>query len=80
MIFCPPGLRNSPWPPGAEAIHCNLRWKLQSKHPGNIQTGPAIRDDQETIERHRSELKESAEQLKLYNYITKHIKRYHENR
>ena len=53
---------------------------MQNRHPARNQTGPAVRGDQETIKTHREELKNEAEQLRLYNYITKHIKDYHENR
>ena len=39
--------------------------------PENAQTGPALRRDQHTLDRHRSQL--SAEQLVVYNCLTQRI-------
>ena len=48
--------------------------------PQNLQTGPAVRNDLITIKRHRSVLKKYPHQLRLYNYITKHIHEFYEDR
>jgi len=46
-------------------------------HPKNHQTGPAIRDDQNTIKKHQQKLADSPSKLKLYNYITESIEEYY---
>lgn len=49
--------------------------------PSKQQTGPAIRDDKDTLKGHRRKLEEHQETLKLYNYLTRHIQdHYNENR
>ena len=45
--------------------------------PGKAQTGPAVRNDQITIEKHRELLSFSPEKLRLYNEITRSIIQYH---
>jgi predicted short-subunit dehydrogenase-like oxidoreductase (DUF2520 family) len=48
--------------------------KLKNQRPGNVQTGPAIRGDQETIDRHLHLLKETHPEWEdLYKLITKSI-------
>lgn len=49
-------------------------------HPAHFQTGPAVRNDQKTIKRHRQQLKHHTTLLRMYNYITRSIRNYHENR
>lgn len=50
---------------------------LDDNKPQDMQTGPAIRGDRETIENHRKLLKDHPDQLPLYNYLTKAITRYY---
>ena len=52
----------------------------EGRHPAVLQTGPAIRKDHKTIKKHREHLSEFPEFRKLYNYITRSIQNYHENR
>ena len=44
------------------------------EHPGadlwRLQTGPAVRHDEKTLDRHRSMLKEQPELLRLYDLMT----------
>lgn len=51
--------------------------KLDVSDPENIQTGPAIRKDSKTIERHKILLKKEA-QKELYNTLTQAIQKYYE--
>ena len=55
-----------------ETVH-----KLTQKNPKDIQTGPAIRNDSNTIERHLKTLKED-QQKELYTMLTKAIQKYYE--
>ena len=47
--------------------------KLNAAHPSELQTGPAIRHDQQTIEHHLSLLKNSPILQKMYALISKSI-------
>ncbi len=48
--------------------------------PSELQTGPAIRKDNNTLDNHRKKLGEHPEILDLYNYLTSHIIKYYEDR
>lgn len=47
--------------------------KLLNMSPRQAQTGPAVRNDLQTIERHRNLLKDSPELTEIYNIITESI-------
>lgn len=47
--------------------------RLETQRPKDMQTGPAARDDQETIRKHLEMLKESTEVQQLYELITDDI-------
>jgi len=47
------------------------------EHPSTYQTGPAIRNDINTIRNHQSELQSESATLELYNFLTKSIQDYH---
>ena len=47
--------------------------KIQTDHPKNVQTGPAIRSDQKTINRHLEILKDYPEEKEIYKRITHYI-------
>ncbi|MGV3704154.1 MAG: Rossmann-like and DUF2520 domain-containing protein [Arcticibacter sp.] len=47
--------------------------KVQSLDPADAQTGPAARNDQETISRHKEQLKASPDLLQLYSLMTESI-------
>jgi len=68
--------QNLPWP----LLHPLLQQatgQLTAADPAQGQTGPAVRQDRQTLERHRSLLDDP--QLKeLYNRLTEHIIRTHE--
>ncbi|MDR9373836.1 MAG: DUF2520 domain-containing protein [Schleiferiaceae bacterium] len=68
--------QNLPWP----LLHPLLQQatqQLSAADPAQRQTGPAVRQDQQTLERHRALLDDP--QLKeLYNRLTEHIIRTHE--
>jgi predicted short-subunit dehydrogenase-like oxidoreductase (DUF2520 family) len=53
--------------------------RLASNTPGSMQTGPAIRNDRETIQKHISMLSEYPELEKIYELLTKSITDYHSN-
>ena len=50
-----------------------------SVHPKDHQTGPAKRKDKGTIKHHLAQLDSDPELRKIYNYLTHHISRYHED-
>jgi len=47
--------------------------RLKSVHPSNVQTGPAIRNDASTIERHDQLLENYPDLKEKYSYFTKQI-------
>lgn len=47
------------------------------KDPASVQTGPAIRHDENTIQRHLSLLEEQPELKKIYRLITESIQQFH---
>jgi len=49
--------------------------KAQEKPPGQIQTGPARRNNLKVIERHLEMLKEQPDYHKMYNFISESIRR-----
>lgn len=55
--------------------------KLKTLSPEQAQTGPAKRNDKQTIARHISMLQDDKELLDLYNFVTdKILKKYHEGK
>lgn len=46
---------------------------MKSKHPAEVQTGPAVRDDIETIQKQRKLIQEDEDLLEVYNTLTKSI-------
>ena len=50
--------------------------KIETSNPKDVQTGPAIRNDSKTIERHLSTLKDE-QQKELYAMLTKAIQQYY---
>lgn len=51
--------------------------KIQMDDPSHIQTGPAIRKDEKTIQKHLDKLNEYPEYKSLYDFLTKSILSYH---
>jgi len=49
--------------------------KVQQQVPKTVQTGPAQRDDMETIQRHLQFLRKNPDWLKIYQQLTKEITR-----
>jgi len=47
--------------------------KVQKNIPRSVQTGPAVRNDQSTIEKHLEFIKENAEWTKIYQLLTNEI-------
>lgn len=47
--------------------------KLQTKKPGELQTGPAIRGDEQTMKKHISLLDDNAPMREIYAAISQHI-------
>lgn len=47
--------------------------RIQELSPSTVQTGPAVRNDQETIKKHLALLSENTELKKIYNIMTKSI-------
>lgn len=50
--------------------------RMETDHPRDTQTGPAVRNDQETLDRHK-ELMDDPEDRKLYELISKAIQHDH---
>ncbi|ANH81012.1 hypothetical protein A8C56_08500 [Niabella ginsenosidivorans] len=48
----------------------NTADRLETEAPGDLQTGPAVRKDLETINRHKALLKDYPEQLAVYDFLT----------
>jgi predicted short-subunit dehydrogenase-like oxidoreductase (DUF2520 family) len=59
-------------------INETFRKAMKAKHPANVQTGPALRDDMSTIEKHKSIIKEDEDLLKVYTTLTKSIQDWHQ--
>lgn len=51
--------------------------RLSLHSPRDVQTGPAIRKDQQTIERHLTMLRPDKDLMKIYNLLTQHIQKIH---
>lgn len=49
--------------------------KVQNKRPDEVQTGPAKRGDQQTLERHLNFLSEKPSWLKIYQQLSEEIRR-----
>lgn len=49
--------------------------RMQDHSPSDLQTGPAIRNDASTIEKHRELLENYPDLLELYNFFTDRIKK-----
>lgn len=52
---------------------------MAAKHPADAQTGPAIRDDQGTLNQHLKYLKDDEDLTKVYETLTESIQDWHEN-
>lgn len=50
--------------------------QVQQVHPAKVQAGPAFRGDEETLNKHRSVLKEHPDLLHLYNEISASIRKH----
>ncbi len=53
--------------------------RIQELSPSEVQTGPAIRNDQETIKKHLVMLSENPELQKIYLVMSKSIRAYYHN-
>ncbi|HEY4153951.1 MAG TPA: DUF2520 domain-containing protein, partial [Puia sp.] len=51
--------------------------RLLNELPENLQTGPAIRNDTETLEKHRELLQKYPELSQLYEVMTRSIQQFH---
>lgn len=51
--------------------------KVQAALPIQVQTGPAVRDDQETMKRHVSLLENRTDLQEIYKFLSKSIKKTH---
>ena len=47
--------------------------KVQAHHPADMQTGPAVRSDQTTVDRHLAYLENQPQLRELYRLLTRHI-------
>lgn len=50
---------------------------LHSKHPAEVQTGPAVRNDTKTIFKHKDFLQDDEDLLKVYTTLTESISDWH---
>ena len=48
--------------------------KIQKKSPNKVQTGPAIRNDEEVLNKHSELLKEQPDLQKIYSIVSENIK------
>jgi predicted short-subunit dehydrogenase-like oxidoreductase (DUF2520 family) len=55
-----------------------LRKALEAEHPADVQTGPALRNDQLTLDKHLKLLKEDDDLKKVYKALTHSIQDWHE--
>lgn len=51
--------------------------KVQHHQPAEVQTGPAIRDDKQILEKHLQELSDAPEWQKLYRFVSDSIQKRH---
>ncbi|KPM47873.1 Rossmann-like and DUF2520 domain-containing protein [Jiulongibacter sediminis] len=51
---------------------------MKAEHPAQVQTGPAVRDDESTIEKHKKLVKEDPDLLKVYKTLTQSIQDWHQ--
>jgi predicted short-subunit dehydrogenase-like oxidoreductase (DUF2520 family) len=58
-------------------IQETLRKAMAADHPADVQTGPALRKDQTTIERHLALLKDDEDLHKVYSVISRSIQNWH---
>jgi len=49
--------------------------KIQSAAPNEVQTGPAVRNDQQTIDKHLALLTGSPELLQIYKMLSSSIRK-----
>ena len=49
--------------------------KIRNANPKAMQTGPAVRGDEDTIERHLKFLKKDKDLKAIYKLLTEHIKK-----
>ncbi len=54
-----------------------LRKAMEAEHPADVQTGPALREDTQTLERHMTLLKEDKDLLKVYKTMSSSIQNWH---
>ncbi len=54
-----------------------LRKAMEAEHPADVQTGPALREDTQTLERHMGLLKEDKDLLKVYKTMSSSIQNWH---
>lgn len=52
---------------------------MSSKHPAEVQTGPAVRRDNKSIEQHRDLIKADEDLLRVYDTLTTSIQDWHQN-
>ena len=52
---------------------------MAAKHPADVQTGPAIRGDQDTLATHLNYLKDDEDLTKVYQTLTESIQDWHES-
>ncbi len=55
-----------------------FRKAMVADHPAEVQTGPAVRDDESTIARHKLLIKEDADLLNVYRTMTQSIQDWHQ--
>lgn len=51
---------------------------MKAEHPSDVQTGPAIREDNDTLQKHKNILKDDSDLLNVYNSLTKSIQDWHQ--
>jgi predicted short-subunit dehydrogenase-like oxidoreductase (DUF2520 family) len=59
-------------------IRATVSKALKATHPADVQTGPAVRGDELTLQAHQSMLKPFPDLLKVYETLSESIKEWHE--
>ncbi|MGR3810647.1 Rossmann-like and DUF2520 domain-containing protein [Jiulongibacter sp. NS-SX5] len=59
-------------------INETFKKAMKAEHPADVQTGPAVRNDDITLERHKKLIKEDDDLLKVYKTLSQSIRDWHQ--
>lgn len=55
-----------------------FRKAMRAEHPAEVQTGPAVRDDESTLSKHKKIIKDDPDLLRVYKTLTQSIQDWHQ--